>query len=123
LVAKESGGLGLVVWLVGVRGVQIIGALLRGTDRHVCKTQRMVWYWVFKELEEFCVSNLFIMLDYVLQKASTGVDHHYLYVWKRAHQGNADATKKLISINFYYYASFVISILNSIFYRTDIQRN
>jgi hypothetical protein len=72
---------------------------------------------------KFCVSNLFLTLDSVLQKASTGANHHYLDVWQPSHQSNADATKKVVSINFYYYASFVISVLNSIFYRTDIRRS
>jgi hypothetical protein len=58
----------------------------------------------------------------VLQKASIGDNPHYLDVWQPAHQGNADAAEKLISISFYSYASFVIFVLNSIFCKTDIHR-
>jgi hypothetical protein len=70
---------------------------------------------------KFCVSNLFIMLNSLLQKASTGVNPYYLDVWQLAHLGNVDATEKLISISFYSYTSFVISVFNSIFCRTDPQ--
>jgi hypothetical protein len=66
---------------------------------------------------KFSISNLFITLDYVLQKASTGDNPHYLNVLQPAHHGNADAANKLVSISFYSYASIVISVLNSIFYR------
>jgi hypothetical protein len=69
---------------------------------------------------KFCVSNLFIMVSSVLQKASIGVDPHYLDVWQPTHQGNADAVKKMVSISFYSYASFIIFILNSIFCMIDI---
>jgi hypothetical protein len=63
------------------------------------------------------------MLNFVLQKASTGADPHYLDVWQPAHQGNVDAAEKLVSISFYSYAIFVTSVLNSILYRTDIWRS
>jgi hypothetical protein len=72
---------------------------------------------------KFYVSNLFLTLDSVLQKASTGVNPHYLYVWLPAHHDNVDTIEKLVSINFYCYASFVIFVLNSILSRTDIQRS
>jgi hypothetical protein len=36
----------------------------------------------------------------MLQKACTGVDSHYLDVCQPAHQGNADANEKLVSIIF-----------------------
>jgi hypothetical protein len=58
----------------------------------------------------------------MLQKKCTGVEPHYFDVWEHAHQGNVDATERLVNINFYSYAIFVIFILNSIFYRTGIRR-
>jgi hypothetical protein len=61
------------------------------------------------------------MLISVLQKASTRVDAHYLDVGQPTHQGNANATEKLVSISFYSYTIFVTSVLNSIFYSTNIQ--
>jgi hypothetical protein len=49
-----------------------LGLYRYDTDRHIRKTQRMVWY-------------LYITLDFVLQKASIMVDPHYLDVWMPAH--------------------------------------
>jgi hypothetical protein len=72
---------------------------------------------------KFCVTNLFIILNSVLQKAGTGVDPHYLDLWKPAHQSNANATEKLVSISLYSYALFVTFVLNSIFHKTDIRRS
>jgi hypothetical protein len=63
------------------------------------------------------------MLNSVLQKASTGVDPHYLDVWQPAHQDNEEAVEKLVSISFYSYTIFVTSVLNSIFCRTDIRKS
>jgi hypothetical protein len=68
----------------------------------------------------FCGSNLF---NSVLQKKRTGTDPHYFDVWQPTHQGNTDAAERLVSISFYPYAIFVMFILDSIFYRTDIQRS
>jgi hypothetical protein len=68
----------------------------------------------------FCVTNIF---NFVLQKISTGVDPHYLDVWQPAHQSNAEATERLVSISFYSYAIFIIFILNSIFCMTNIRRS
>jgi hypothetical protein len=59
----------------------------------------------------------------VLQKKCTRVDPYYFDVWEPAHQGNADASERLITISSYSYAIFVMFILNSIFYRTDILRS
>jgi hypothetical protein len=44
--------------------------------------------------------NLFIMLDFVLQKASTGVDPHFIDVWVPMHRGDPEAMHKLVSNNF-----------------------
>jgi hypothetical protein len=68
----------------------------------------------------FCVTNLF---NSVLQKKCTGVDPHYFDVWEPAHQGKADAMERLVTISSYYYAIFIMFILNSIFCRTDIWRS
>jgi hypothetical protein len=60
------------------------------------------------------------MLNSVLHNASIGTDPHYMDFWQLAHQGNVDTTEKLVSISFYSNTIFVTSVLNSIFYRTDI---
>jgi hypothetical protein len=53
--------------------------------------------------------------------ASTRADPHYLNVWQLAHHVNTDVVERLINCSFYSYAIFVTFILNSIFYRTNIQ--
>jgi hypothetical protein len=40
------------------------------------------------------------MLDFMLQKNSSGVDPHYLDIWLPAHDGDANAAEKLVSNNF-----------------------
>jgi hypothetical protein len=70
-----------------------------GADAHVRKTQRLVRYTLSLFREVFHI-NLLIMLDYMLQKNSIGVDHHYLDVWLPAHNGDADAAEKIVSNNF-----------------------
>jgi hypothetical protein len=59
----------------------------------------------------------------VLLKKYTRVDPHYFDVWEPAHQGNANAAERLVTISFYSYAIFIIFILNSIFCRTNIWRS
>jgi hypothetical protein len=44
--------------------------------------------------------NLFIMLDSVLQKASTGIDPHFIDVWVPMHRDDPEAMQKLVSNNF-----------------------
>jgi hypothetical protein len=39
-------------------------------------------------------------MDSILQKKSIGINPHYLDVWQPAHEGDAVATKKLVSNNF-----------------------
>jgi hypothetical protein len=39
------------------------------------------------------------MLDSMLQKKSTGVEHHYLYVWLPAHDDDEAMMEKLLSNN------------------------
>jgi hypothetical protein len=71
---------------------------------------------------------LCIMLDSLLQKASTRVEPHYLDVWVPMHQDNPQSRQKMVSINFFYssiYASlFVLSmLLISLLCRNDIPRS
>jgi hypothetical protein len=44
--------------------------------------------------------NLFIMLDSVLQKASTSVDPYFIDVWVPMHRDDPEATQELVSNNF-----------------------
>jgi hypothetical protein len=44
--------------------------------------------------------NLFIMLDSILQKASTGVDPYFIDIWVPMHRDDPEATQKLVSNNF-----------------------
>jgi hypothetical protein len=78
-------------------------------------------------LQLLCI-NLCITLDSLLQKASIGVEPHYLNVWVPMHQDNPLSQQKLISINFFYsyvYVSmFVLSILiSSLLCKNDIPRS
>jgi hypothetical protein len=73
----------------------------------VTSTRHRGWYDTHTLVPQILRINLFIALDYVLQKKSTVVDPHYLDVWAPAHEGDAAAIEKLVSNNFY--ASFVIS--------------
>jgi hypothetical protein len=53
---------------------------------------------------------LFIMLDSILQKASTGVDPHFIDVWVPMHRDDPEATQKLVSNNFNSYVCIVYFI-------------
>jgi hypothetical protein len=77
--------------------------------RTVTSARHRGWYDTRTLVPHVLRINLFKTLDYVLQKKSTGADPHYLDVWAPAHEGDAAATEKLVSNNFYRYASFVIS--------------
>jgi hypothetical protein len=46
----------------------------------------------------FLCTNLFIMLDSVLKKASMGVDPHFIDVWVPMHR-DPETTQKLVSNN------------------------
>jgi hypothetical protein len=46
--------------------------------------------------------NLFVMLDSVLQKASTSVDPYFIDVWVPIHRDDPEATQKLVSNNFFF---------------------
>jgi hypothetical protein len=43
---------------------------------------------------------LFIILDSILQKASTSVDPHFIDVWVPMHRDDPEVTHKLVSNNF-----------------------
>jgi hypothetical protein len=51
----------------------------------------------------------------MLQKASTGVDPHYFYVWQPAHHVNADAAERLVSISFIHTQYLLCSYLTQYF--------
>jgi hypothetical protein len=72
-------------------------------DGHVHKTQRLVRYTLSLFSYVFCI-NLFIMLDSMLQKKSTGVEPHYLDVWLPAHNDDDAMVEKLLSNNIKCYA-------------------
>jgi hypothetical protein len=59
-------------------------------------------------LQLLCI-NLCIMLDCLLQKASTGVEPHYLDVWVPMHPNDSHSQQKLVSTNFFY--SYVCIII------------
>jgi hypothetical protein len=69
-----------------------------GADGHIRKVQQMVLYSY--SLYVLLLINLFIMLDSVLQKASMGVDPHFIAVWVPMHRDDPEATQKLVSNNF-----------------------
>jgi hypothetical protein len=75
----------------------------------VTSTRHRGWYDTHTLVPQVLHINMFITLDYVLQKKSTGADPHYLDVWAPTHEDDAAAAEKLVSNNFYHYASFVIS--------------
>jgi hypothetical protein len=74
-----------------------------GADGHVRETQR----WVRYNLSVFSLVfhiNLFLTLDSIFQKKSTGVKPHYLDVWLPAHNDVEDRVEKLVSNNIKCYA-------------------
>jgi hypothetical protein len=77
--------------------------------RTVTSARHRGWYDTRTLIPQVLRIKLFITLDYVLPKKSTGANPHYLDVWVPAHEGDAAAAEKLVSNNFYLYMSFVIS--------------
>jgi hypothetical protein len=74
-----------------------------GADGHVRKTQR----WIRYNLSVFSLVfhiNLFVILDSMLQKKSTGVKPHYLNVWLPAHDDDEARVERLVSNNIKCYA-------------------
>jgi hypothetical protein len=55
------------------------------------------------------------MLDSILQKASTGVDPHFIDVWVSMHRDDPEVTQKLVSNIFNTYVSIVyfIHVINN----------
>jgi hypothetical protein len=50
------------------------------------------------------------MLDSILQKASTGVDPHFIDIWVPMHRDDPEVTQKLVSNNFNSYVCIVCFI-------------
>jgi hypothetical protein len=50
------------------------------------------------------------MLDSILQKASTGVDPHFINIWVPMHRDDLEVTQKLVSNNFNSYVCIVCFI-------------
>jgi hypothetical protein len=50
------------------------------------------------------------MLDSILQKASMGVDPHFIDVWVTMHRDDPEAMQKLVSNNFNSYVCIVCFI-------------
>jgi hypothetical protein len=74
-----------------------------GVDGHVRKTQRRVRYNL-SVLSLLFRINLFVTLDSMLQKKSTGVEPHYLDVWLPVHDDDEARAEKLVSNNIKCYA-------------------
>jgi hypothetical protein len=74
-----------------------------GADGHVRKTQRRVRYNL-SVLSLLFRINLFVTLDSMLQKKSTGVEPHYLDVWLPVHDDDEARAEKLVSNNIKCYA-------------------
>jgi hypothetical protein len=73
-------------------------------------TRLIEWYHTWTLIWKVLRINLYETLDFVLPKASTGVDPHYLDVWIPAHQDVDNMIEKLVSTKFYSYSSFVIFV-------------
>jgi hypothetical protein len=66
------------------------------------------WYGTHTLVLQF----LCITLDSVLQKASTGVEPHYLDVWVPMHQDDPQSQHKFVSINFFYIFVCIICFIH-----------
>jgi hypothetical protein len=51
--------------------------------------------------------NLFITLDSILQKTSTGVESHFEDLWVPMHRDDPQSQQKLVSTNFYSYVCII----------------
>jgi hypothetical protein len=74
-----------------------------GGDGHIRKTHRQVRYNLSVFLLVFHI-NLFVTLDSMLQKKTTGVEPHYLDVWLPMHNDDEGREEKLASNNIKCYA-------------------
>jgi hypothetical protein len=59
------------------------------------------WYDTHNPIPHLLCIYLFITLHSILQKASTGIEPHYLYVWVPLHRYDDTSTQKLVSTNLY----------------------
>jgi hypothetical protein len=115
LAGQRPGGLGRDVRVVDIRGVQIhLRAELLGLIEQAIGAPLWAGRSRSQDLEadtihsfslfiSFCI-NLFVTLDSMLQKKSTGVEPHYLNVWLPAHDNDEATTEKLVSNNIKCYA-------------------
>jgi hypothetical protein len=71
-----------------------------GADGHVRKKTKG-WYDTHISVPHLLRTYLFIMLHFVLQRASFGVDPHYLDVWVPMHRDDDTSAEKLVSTNLY----------------------
>jgi hypothetical protein len=69
-----------------------------GADGHVRKPHRRVRYNL-SVLSLLFRINLFVTLNSMLQKKSTGVEPHYLDVWLPVHDDDEARAEKLVSNN------------------------
>jgi hypothetical protein len=74
-----------------------------GVDVHARKTQRRVRCNLYIFSLVFHI-NLFVTLDSILQKKSTGAEPHCLDVWLHAHDDDDARAKKVVSNNIKCYA-------------------
>jgi hypothetical protein len=104
------------VSVVDVRGVQShlraepvepieksIGAPLRGGQSCTQDPVAGMIHSFSLSVSFFCI-NLFVTLDSMLQKKSTGVEPHYLDIWLPAHADDEAMIEKLVSNNIKCYA-------------------
>jgi hypothetical protein len=85
---------------------QAVGAPLQGR-RSRPQVPEMGTIQTFSLLISFRI-NLFVTLDSMLQRKSTGIEPHYLDVWLPAHDDDEARAEKLVSNNIKCYAIFVI---------------
>jgi hypothetical protein len=67
------------------------------------------WYDTRIPVMQLLSINLYITLDSLLQKASNGVEPHYLDIWVAMHRDDPQSEQKLVSTNFFY--SYVCIII------------
>jgi hypothetical protein len=59
---------------------------------------------IFLAFRKFFCINLFVMLDSLLQRKSTGVKPHYLDIWFPTHDDDEATAEKLVTNNMKCYA-------------------
>jgi hypothetical protein len=82
---------------------QAISVPLRGRRSHPQDLEAGTIQSFLLFVSFFCI-NLFVMLDSLLQRKSTGVKPHYLDIWFPAHDDDEATAKKLVTNNMKCYA-------------------